>query len=46
MLHFGIAQLLAARLPSLVHINVLGNCTEGLLNLMAQTITKQIPGAF
>lgn len=31
----------AARLSSFVHINVLGNHTEELLNLMAQTITKQ-----
>lgn len=32
---------LAARLSSFVPINVLGNHTEELLNLMAQTITKQ-----
>lgn len=39
-----VAQVLAAqaaRLLSFAHINVLGNHTEGLLNLMAQTITKQ-----
>lgn len=39
-----IAQVLAvqaARLLSFVRINVLGNHTEELLNLMAQTITKQ-----
>lgn len=39
-----VAQVLAAqagRLLSLVHINVLGNHTEELLNLMGQTITKQ-----
>lgn len=43
MLLLDIAQVLAARLLSFVHINVLGNHTEGLLNLMAQTITKKFP---
>lgn len=39
-----VAQVLAARAVRLllfVHINVLGNHTEELLNLMGQTITKQ-----
>lgn len=34
MLLLDIAQVLAAKLLSFVHINVLGNHTEGLLNLM------------
>lgn len=42
----GIAQVLAARLLSFIHVNALGNHTEGLLNLMAQTITKKISWAF
>lgn len=42
MLLLGIAQVLAAGLLSFIHVNALGNHTEGLLNLMAQTITKKI----
>lgn len=42
----GIAQVLAARHLSFIHVNALGSHTEGLLNLVAQTITKEIPWAF